>query len=156
MPTFFKDVGFNKDSSYIYALIAIDARQISSGYSTQIKVSFDKDKNKIKKEFVCYSGAPKQYPNWTMKESFFVDAIKDSAHQGVDIYFDPETYYLKKRENKFPLFCPVSKDSSAKYIFQFINTDRLLEKKFEAIIDDSLFVASGLDSSLSLKNDNDE
>ena len=141
MPTYYIDNDFDKSSSYIYALVSIDARQLSSPYSTQTKVSFDKSKNKIKKEFVCYSGAPKQYPNWTLKENFFVDTMKDSSHDKVSIYFNPEAYTLIRSNGEaIPAFYSKSMDPLAKYVFQFINTDRLLEQKFEATIDDSNFV----------------
>ena len=68
MPTYYIDSEFDKTKTYIYALVAVDARQISSKYSTQIRISFDKSKNKIKKEFISYAGAPKQYPNWFLKQ----------------------------------------------------------------------------------------
>lgn len=156
MPTYFIDSEFSKDSSYIYALVAVDARQISSTYSTQVKVSFDNRKNKIKKEFVCYSGAPKQYPNWTIKQNFFVDSMKDSSHSNVNIYFNPEAYTLIRSDGEIiPAFYSQSMDPLAKYVFQFINTDRLLEQKFEVIIDDSNF-RKDMDTEQALEQDDDE
>lgn len=140
MPTFFVDSEFEKDSSYIYALVSVDARQFSSAYSTQIRVTFDNEKNKIKKELISYAGAPKQYPNWALKENFFVDSMKDSSHRNVSIYFNPEAYTVVKGSGEtFPAFYSTTVDPLSRYVFQFINTDRLLEKKFEAKIDDSNF-----------------
>ena len=119
-------------------------------------VSFDTTKNKIRKEFVCYSGAPKQYPNWTLKENFFVDTMKDSSHSSVNIYFNPEAYTLIRSNGEvIPTFYSKSKDPLAKYVFQFINTDRLLEQKFEATIDDSNFNADR-GSEQELEEDDDE
>ena len=139
MPTFYIDTEFDKTKSYIYALVTIDARQLSSTYSVQIKVSFDKSKNKIKKEFISYSGAPKQYPNWTLKQNFFVDSMKDSAHKSLQIYFNPEAYTLLKNGREvIPAFCTTTQDPNSKYVFQFINTDRLLDQKLEITIDDSI------------------
>ena len=156
MPTYYIDSDFDKSSSYIYALVSVDARQLSSKYSTQTMISFDKTKNKIRKEFVCYSGAPKQYPNWTLKENFFVDTMKDSSHSSVNIYFNPEAYKLIRSNGEvIPAFYSKSEDPLAKYVFQFINTDRLLEQKFEATIDDSNFNADR-GSEQELEEDDDE
>ena len=140
MPTFFIDSDFDRDSSYIYALVSVDARQNSSVYSTQVRVSFDVQSNKITKELVSYSGAPKQYPNWTLKENFFVDSMKDSSHSQVNIYFNPEAYTVVRGNGEtFPAFYSTTIDPLSKYVFQFINTDRLLEQKFVATIDDTNF-----------------
>ncbi len=156
MPTYYIDSEFDRASSYIYSLVAVDARQLSSPYSSQTKVSFDFSKNKIRKEFVCYSGAPKQYPNWTLKENFFVDSMKDSSHSKVNIYFNPEAYTLNRsNEETIPVFYPMSADPLAKYVFQFINTDRLLEQKFEVTIDDSIFQQDA-GSEQALEEDDDE
>jgi len=156
MPTFYVDPEFGRDTSYIYSLVAVDARKISSAYSTQVRVSFDQHKNKIKKDFVCYSGAPKQYPNWTIKENFFVDSMKDSTHTKVNIYFNPEAYTVIKGDGEaIPAFYPTTVDPLAKYVFQFINTDRLLEEKFEAIIDDSSFKKDAVEGQ-DIEKDDDE
>jgi len=156
MPTFFVDADFQRSSSYIYALVSVDARQFSSPYSTQIKVTFDSEKNKIRKELISYAGAPKQYPNWELKENFFVDSMKDSSHSNVSIYFNPEAYtVLKGNGESFPAFYSTTVDPLSKYVFQFINTDRLLEKKFEVKIDDSNF-RKDLVEDRPLEKDDDE
>lgn len=140
MPTYFIDTEFGRESSYIYALVAVDARLISSPYSTQVKVTFDSQKNKVKKELVSYAGAPKQYPNWMIKENFFVDSMKDSSHEKVNIYFNPEAYTVVKGNGEsFPAFYSTTIDPLSKYVFQFMNTDRLLEKKLEVTINDEVY-----------------
>jgi hypothetical protein len=154
MPTYYIDSEFDKTKTYIYALVAVDARQISSKYSTQIRISFDKSKNKIKKEFVSYAGAPKQYPNWFLKQSFFVDTMKDSAHRAVQIYFNPEAYTLLKNGREvIPAFCTTSVDPLSKYVFQFINTDRLLDQKLEVTINDSIIVDTPAKQKTTLEQD---
>ena len=154
MPTYFIDSEFDKTKSYIYSIVAIDARQISSRYSTQIKVSFDKSKNKIKKEFISYAGAPKQYPNWFLKQNFFIDTMKDSSHKAVQIYFNPEAYTLLKNGREvIPAFCTTSQDPLSKYVFQFINTDRLLDQKLEVTIDDSVLVEAPVKQKTTLEQD---
>jgi hypothetical protein len=157
MPTFYIDHEFDKTKTYIYALVSVDARQISSTYSPQLKISFDTSKNKIKKESVCYGGAPKQYPNWTLKENFFVDSMKDSSHQRVNIYFNPEAYTLiRGNGDVIPAFYSTTIDPLSKYVFQFINTDRLLEQKFEVVIDDSNFKKDSDTNNGILGKDDDE
>lgn len=157
MPTFYIDSEFAKSKSYIYALVAVDARQISSPYSTQIMVSFDNQKNKIQKNFVCYAGSPKQYPNWTLKNNFFVDSMKDSNHDRVNIYFNPEAYTLIRGNGEaIPAFYSTTIDPMSKYVFQFMNTDRLLEQKFEVRIDDSSFKEDAANETQILKEDDDE
>ena len=137
----FVDSDFDREGDSIYAVVSIDARHLSSGYSSQVRVVFDTNKNGIKKKLVCRQGAPKQYPNWTKEENFFVDTMKDSSHQKVHIYFDPEAYtVIGKSGTRTPLFLANSHDRLAKYVFQFINTDRLAEQRFEVTIDDTAFV----------------
>ena len=136
----FIDTEFTKDSSYIYAVVSVDARRLSSSYSTQVKISFNSAENKIERQLVCRQGAPKQYPNWTKKENFFVDSMKDSDHKKVQIYFDPEVYnFIDSNGTKNQLFLTNTRDRLGKYVFQFINTDRLKEQRFEIKIDDAIF-----------------
>ncbi|MAG26769.1 hypothetical protein CMI47_14605 [Candidatus Pacearchaeota archaeon] len=138
MPTYYIDPKFDKTKTYIYSLAVIDARQLTSKYSTQIKVSFNESKNRIEKEFISYGGAPKQYPNWFLKENFFVDSMKDSAHSNLSIYFDPEVYTLTRGAgNDIPAFCTTSMDPLSKYVFQLINVDRLDEAQINITIDES-------------------
>jgi hypothetical protein len=156
MPTYFIDTEFDRSSSYIYSLVAVDARLISSPYSTQTLVYFDTHKNKVQKRLVSYSGAPKQYPNWMLKENFFVDSMKDSAHSEVNIYFNPEAYTLLRGNGEsFPAFYSKSVDPFAKYVFQFMNTDRLLEKKLEVTINDDIY-KTVIESSEEGEEDSDE
>lgn len=136
----FVDHEFSKESGAIYAVVSIDARQLSSGYSTQTRVVFNSSKNRIDRKLVCFKDAPKQYPNWTLQENFFIDSMKDSAHTNVSIYFDPEAYTLiDKNGESIPVFSTNTSDALSKYVFQFINTDRLLEQKFEIKIDDLIY-----------------
>ncbi len=139
-PTYYIDTEFDKEKTFIYALVTIDARQLSSTYSTQYEVSFDEAKNRIHKGFLSYAGAPKQYPNWFLKENFFVDSIKDSTHKQLTIYFNPETYGLiTDGGNEISAFCTTSMDPYSKYVFQLINTDRLDEAQVEVVINDEIY-----------------
>ena len=143
------DKEFTKSSSFIYAVVSVDARMQSSTYSAQMLVSFDQHENNIKLKIACGQGAPKQYPNWTKEESFFVDSIKDSGHDNVKIYFDPEVYnFIDDKGIKHPLFLGNNEDRMAKYVFQFINTDRLSEQRFEIKIDNTAIQEMDLESKI--------
>ena len=86
----FTDTQFTKDSTAIYTLASVDAHGLSSGYSLQFSVSFDRFKNKLNVETISRSGAPKPYPNIYMSGDVFVDTMKDSGHTRIKLYFDPE------------------------------------------------------------------
>lgn len=90
---FWVDKEFTKDTKFIYALCSIDAHGHSSNYSIQIETAFDKYNNAIIKKMISPSGAPKAYPNINLFSDAFVDTIKDSNHDKMHIYFNPE--YLK-------------------------------------------------------------
>ena len=138
MPTFYVDTDWDQTKSYIYSVVCIDARQLSSYYSTQTKVTYDTTTHKIKREFISYQGAPKQYPNWYLKENFFPDTIKDSSHEKVSVYFNPEAYtLLKSSGEEVPVFYSKDIDPDSKYLFQFINVDRLAEHQIEVQINKS-------------------
>ena len=117
----FVDQEFRKDSTFIYALCSIDAHDISSNYSLQYRVSFDRFKNRLVKEIVSYSGAPKSYPNMMLNVDMFQDTIKDSGHARMKIYFDPETIEIEdpngSRSNLFVT------GEGKKYRLQMINID---------------------------------
>lgn len=102
--TFFEDKNFNRDSKYIYAVVAIDAHGYSSGYSVQTEVGFDKIKNSLILKMISRAGAPKQYPNFYVDprlddniavDSFAQDALLDSGHKKFDVYFTPDARIVK-------------------------------------------------------------
>lgn len=118
---FFFDREFTKDSKCIYALCAIDAHGISSNYSMQIEVSFDKFANKLTKTLVSLSGAPKAYPNVFLRNDAFVDSIKDQGHKNLKIYFDPEFLkVLDAQGNDLGLLKTGVQDE---YLLQILNVD---------------------------------
>ena len=88
----YKDSTFNRNREYIYALACVDARGLTSSYSEQIHVSFDRFKNKVITERVSPPKAPKPYPNMYLDKDLFVDAMKTSGAKRMRIFFDPEYY----------------------------------------------------------------
>ena len=101
----FEDRTFQRDSGRaIYAVCAIDAHGYTSGYSTQTLVGFNKISNTLTLKNVSRPGAPKQYPNLYIDpdlddniavDSFTQDAIFDSGHTRMDIYFTPDALTTK-------------------------------------------------------------
>jgi len=89
----FNDVSFDIDSKHIYAVCSVDAHDLSSPYSEQFMVSFDKFSASLNIEFISEKNAPKPYPNFVLRNSLTEDVIRDSNHNSVSCYFDPE--YLK-------------------------------------------------------------
>ena len=97
----FIDTEFNDiNDTFIYALCSIDARALSSGYSSQYKVSFNKLIGKIKIDRISQPDAPKTYPNIFITGDFFPDIIKDSNHSRIRLYFDPEYYDVTNEKGK--------------------------------------------------------
>jgi len=102
--TFYEDIDFTRNSSYIYTIAAIDAHGLSSGYSAQTLVTFDSDTNKIKLKAVSRSGAPKQYPNFfvdpDLDENTYVrtltqDVMTSSGKSKVRLFFDSDCEIYK-------------------------------------------------------------
>jgi len=97
--TIYEDTDFTRSDKYIYAVAAVDAHGLSSGYSAQTQVGFDKIKNVLVLKAISRGGAPKQYPNFYVDpdldeniavDSFTQDAIFDSGHKKMTIYFTPD------------------------------------------------------------------
>jgi len=94
----FRDLEFTKESKYIYSVCAVDARGLTSNYSAQFMVSFDKFKNKVELDLISSSGAPKPYPNLYLNTDLFVDTMRDSGHSRLRVFFDPEYYKVFKNQ----------------------------------------------------------
>lgn len=153
--THFEDIEFTRDSEYIYAVASIDAHGLTSGYSHQTKVKFNRARNEIELTGISRSGAPKQYPNFfvdpDMDETTFVrtftqDCMKSSGKTKVKIYFMPdceiyETFMGKKAsgesiyESKTNLGL-ASSDVETIYKLHLINTDRQKDDSVEIRVSD--------------------
>jgi len=149
--TFYLDNELNRDGNkFIYSVCSIDAHGLTSNYSTQFEVQFDRFKNNIKKKLISSSGAPKSYPNMFLDGDTFVDVIKDSGHTRMSIYFDPEYYSItnsetvvrnsigdrgipRRREN---LNLLATNQNGGSYKMQFINTDLQQSAILDIIVDD--------------------
>ena len=109
---FFVDQEFSTFSRAYYAVCAIDHSAFTSGYSTQYYVNYDYVNQRTNARKVSRRDAPKPYPNFyieeepvelqkenrlatkieTTKTELFVDTMKDSGHQRLRVFLDPEYY----------------------------------------------------------------
>jgi len=128
--SYYLDKEFKKDSKYIYSICAVDAHGYSSNYSIQFECYFDKYANKMIIKPISLVGCPKAYPNANLIKDTFVDSIKDSGHQKINIIFNPEYLEVNDiRGNPLKVLRyaknegdPETKTDSY-YKFQLINTD---------------------------------
>lgn len=130
--TFFIDKTFTRESpNTIYSICAIDAHGLTSGYSTQTEVSFDKFKNNIRTKEICRAGSPKQYPNFFVDprqdgnitvDSFSQDALYDSGHKKIDLYFTPDLAVFNSTSGK-KSFAVSTNQNNGSYKISVINLD---------------------------------
>ena len=92
----YTDTQFNIMAKPIYAVASVDAHGMTSNLSNQIKVEYDKYKNKVKTSLVSRENAPKPYPNIYIEEDTFKDIIKVSGYDRMHVFFDPEYYRILK------------------------------------------------------------
>lgn len=115
------DLSFSKEQKAIYTVCSVDAHGYSSNYSTQIEISFDRNKNVMNKKLISIAGAPKPYPNFLLNQDLFVDSIKTSNAKNVNVYFNPE--YLKVYDRTGADLALIKTDVSSSYKLQMINID---------------------------------
>jgi hypothetical protein len=126
---FHHDPEFKKSSRFIYAVCSVDAHGFSSNYSMQYEITFDSQRNKLKKKLISVSGAPKQYPNIYLNRDTFVDSIKDEWHRKLTIAFNPE--YLKVYNNQNNDLGLLKTGEKEKYVLQIINLDLQKQENIE-------------------------
>jgi hypothetical protein len=96
------DKDFNNDSKFIYAVVSFDAHGLTSNYSPQYEVSYDRPTNKIVVKSISKRFAPKAYPNMFFNldaniSDVFKDNFKVSDKKRLTVYFNPEYYHMYKR-----------------------------------------------------------
>lgn len=133
--SFFIEPEFTKDSKFIYAICSIDAHSLTSNYSMQFEVSFDRIRNRLVKNLISNSGAPKQYPNTFLKQELSLDSVMSSNAQRVRLYFDPEYLQVVDSLDR-DLKLLKTRDGNGLYRFMLLNTDRQLQANLDVTIDD--------------------
>jgi hypothetical protein len=155
--THYRDALFTRtESGYIYAIAAVDAHGLSSGYSLQVHAGFDKRKNRLALKRVSQPNAPKQYPNFfidpdlddnVLVDSFTQDAMRVSLKTKVTVYFDPDVLIVSSNqanENAGELtFDPIigfknlgSNNNASTYKMLLLNVDRQKSKVLELNVND--------------------
>ena len=146
---FFNDVRFDRRSNFIYAIAAVDAHGLSSGYSEQVQVGFDRIKNVLKLKTISRAGAPKQYPNFFIDpdldenisvDSLTTDIMLSSKKESVHIFFDPDcrvaeinqddTSTVKKQAESTEVAKSFNK-LGATYVLNLLNVDRQKARNFK-------------------------
>lgn len=136
---FKKDEHFSKEKGRIYSVCSIDAHALTSNYSAQYRVWFDRFKNKLQKELVSHGGAPKPYPNLYLEGDIFVNTIKvTGAHtKRLKVFFNPEYYELYDDEGRSRQILS-TKQLGGSYKLQFINLDNFKNHDLSITIDNRL------------------
>lgn len=143
--SYFVDKSFKRDSApSIYAVCAVDAHSLTSCYSTQTLVGFDRISNKLTLKNISRPGAPKQYPNFFVDprldeniavDSFSQDAIFDSGHTRFDFYFTPDAKVAKSiNGNSSNAF--VTDKQNGSYSMHVINLDLQKSDTVEIVVND--------------------
>lgn len=142
--TQFLDPEFSRDSSFIYAVAAIDAHGLTSGYSAQSLVSFNRISNIIELKNISKSGAPKQYPNFyidpDLDDNIFVDSLTQDAmfssiKKQIKIYFNPDAAKFTSSDGRSGNIILTKNNENAVYKVHLLNTDRQKATTIELSID---------------------
>jgi hypothetical protein len=134
---FSMDRNSSQQRGYIYSIVALDAHGLTSNYSAQFQVWFDRFKNKLQKVLVSHAGAPIPYPNMYFEGDLFVDTIQVSGPNATQIklYFNPEYYYLYDDRNRYVKVLETAQ-SGGSYKLQFINVDNAKTQDVDITIND--------------------
>lgn len=127
----------SREKGLIYAVASIDAHELTSNYSAQYRVWFDRFKNQLVKELVSHAGAPKPYPNLYLQGSLYENTIRVRGNHSrrMKVYFNPEYYYLTDDRNRY-IKVMQTKQTGGSYRLQFINVDNLKSANLDITIDD--------------------
>lgn len=140
--TYFIDTSHKEGEEPIYTICSVDAHGMSSNYGPQFKVKRDKFTNKVTTTRISQSGAPKPYPNMFVNEDAFIDVIKTSNYDRINIFLDPDCFRLTKYKDKNRVNTNDTNgsiteedlnhlaidDAKARYTMQIINIDNQKDK----------------------------
>jgi hypothetical protein len=133
-PTSYVDEEFDNEGYFIYSVACVDAHGISSNYSNQLGVSWNKQRNTIDLTNISTAGAPKPYPNLYLEKDVFVDTIKNEGFSQMTVVFNPEYMNVINNQGLDMQFLTTQPDS--KYRIQLINTDLQQDQFFDFTIAD--------------------
>jgi hypothetical protein len=134
--TMFKDSNFDFNGKNIYALTSVDARGMSSNYSQQFEVTYDKFTGRLNVKYLSRSGAPIPYPNLYLKNDLFVDTIKTSGFNQMTVYFDPEYLSVINSDSETEEDIVSTDDENPSYKISMINLDNQKSKNLDIYVKD--------------------
>ena len=120
-------------------MCSIDAHGNSSLLGPQYAVYLD-NLNRPKVEHIAYPGSMKQYPNLTIVEDYFVDSIKISGYNKLDIYHNPDYTVIVNGESNHEIVS--SRETIPSYILQLIDTDLQKEQRIDILMHKNLGVTN--------------
>lgn len=141
----YRDADFNLLSDEaIYAVACVDAHGMSSNYSSQLHIKYDRYTNQLHKNVVSHKEAPKPYPNLYLRTDFFKDLITSSGKKRCNIFFDPEYYKLRIKKKLVDgtvvgfedINYLKTSDVDFNYTFQMVNIDLQEEQSIKIRIAD--------------------
>jgi len=130
-------VSNGRGKGVIYATCAVDAHGLTSNYSAQYRVWFDRFKNQLQVELVSHSGAPKPYPNLYLEGDLFQSTIRVSGGRArrMRLYFNPDYYYTYDDHGSYsPALATLQ--AGGGYQLQFMNLDNAGTQVINVSIDD--------------------
>ena len=133
--TSYVDEEFDNEGYFIYSVACVDAHGISSNYSNQLGVRWNKQRNTIDLIDISVAGAPKPYPNLYLNKDAFVDTIKNEGYSQMTVVFNPEYMNVVNQSGLDTQFLATRADS--KYRIQLINTDLQQDQFFDFNITDN-------------------
>ena len=131
----YRDRDFNHNSSYIYSIVSVDARGLSSNYSAQSRVTYDIFKSRLNVDYISRSGAPIPYPNLYLRSDLFQDTIRTSGLNQLTIYFDPEYLSVQDTDGE-DLDILATSDDNPSYKISMLNLDSQKAKLIDIYIKD--------------------
>lgn len=136
---FSKDVNHTQEKGFIYTVAALDAHGLTSNYGAQYRVWFDRFKNKLQKELVSHTGAPKPYPNLYLEGELFRNTINVAGPHSkrMKVFFNPEYYYIYDDSSRNRKVI-ATQQSGGSYKLQFINVDNLKSQNIDITIDERM------------------
>ena len=108
---------------------------MSSNYSAQHVVSYDRFKGRINVTYLSKSGAPIPYPNLYLRQDLFPDTIRMSGYDRMHVYFDPE-YLTVKDSNDNDLSLVSTSEEDPSYKISMINLDNQKSKLIDIYVKD--------------------
>jgi hypothetical protein len=146
------DYDFQRESDYIYSIVAVDAHGLSSQLGVQMRAKFDVFTNKLVLQRISAHGAPKAYPNIYLDgqemptAKLTEDVMTDSNHHTMRLYFNPDAYHYTRtmvQPDGGPSPGAISytkenivlTETQGTYKFQIINLDRQKTKILEVKVE---------------------